>query len=67
MESVINTFNAGFSKKEIVDAVENESKEEVLTESDDNDVSTTISSGDVENNETSDELAELLAFAGVRK
>jgi len=67
MESVIDTFNAGFSKKEIVDAVEKESKEKLLTESVDGEVSTTISSGDVEINETSDELAELLAFAGVRK
>jgi hypothetical protein len=67
MESVINTFNDGFSKKEIVDAVEKDAKEEVLTESVE-EVTTTISSGDtvIETNEA-DELAELLAYAGVRK
>lgn len=68
MESVINTFNAGFSKKEIVDAVENGATDSLLAESNASTVSTTISSGDKENNDnTSDELAELLAFAGVRK
>lgn len=69
MESVIDTFNAGFSKKDIVDAVESKgSKEKVITESKDEQVATTISSGNVEKDENpSDELAELLAFAGVRR
>jgi DNA repair exonuclease SbcCD ATPase subunit len=68
MESVVSAFNSGFSKKEIVDAVEEEVtktetvEEEVLAES----VQTVISSGDSEV-KTSDELAEILAFAGVRK
>ena len=68
MESVINTFNAGFSKKEVTEAVEKkETKEKVITESKD-DVTTTISSGDTQKEvKTSDELAELLAFAGVRR
>lgn len=63
MESVINTFNAGFSKKDVEAVVETPSKETVLTES-----NTTISSGDVtKSNTTSDELAALLDYAGVRK
>jgi phage gp29-like protein len=66
MESVVDAFNSGFSKKEIIAKVEEEvnttSKDEVLVES----VQSTISSGDSET-KISDELAELLAFAGVRK
>jgi glutamyl/glutaminyl-tRNA synthetase len=69
MESVINTFNAGFSKKEIIDAVENKTSEELITESGDKITKTNISSGDSvkKDNEASKELAELLAYAGVRK
>ncbi len=68
MESVINTFNAGFSKKEVTEVVaKKETKEKVITESADA-VTTTISSGDTQKEvKTSDELAELLAFAGVRR
>jgi exonuclease VII large subunit len=68
MESVINTFNAGFSKQEVINAAGKEkTKGKVITESSDA-VTTTISSGDTKKgNNTSDELAELLAFAGVRR
>lgn len=68
MESVINTFNAGFSKKEVTEVVaKKETKDKVITESADA-VTTTISSGDTQKEvKTSDELAELLAFAGVRR
>lgn len=64
MESVIDTFNSGFSKKEITQTVEKEvaGTNTVLTES----VKTTISSGDSED-KTSEELAKLLDFAGIRK
>lgn len=70
MESVVDAFNSGFSKKEIAEAVEEEvtktetteKEEEVLAES----AQTSISSGDSEV-KTSDELAELLEFAGVKK
>lgn len=63
MESVIDTFNAGFSKKEITETVAKEvTANEVLTES----VKTTISSGDSDV-KTSEELARLLDFAGIRK
>jgi Mg2+ and Co2+ transporter CorA len=68
MESVISTFNAGFSKKDVIDAVEGtDTKVKVINESKD-EVVTTISSGDVKKAmDPSDELAELLDFAGVRK
>ena len=66
MESVVNTFNAGFSKKEIEARVDKEitteSKEEVITES----VQTAISSGDTKV-KSSDELANLMDLAGIRK
>ncbi len=63
MESVINTFNAGFSKKDVKVVVDDVKTTEVLTES-----TSAISSGDtIKPNNTSDELAELLAYAGVRK
>lgn len=64
MESVVNAFNSGFSKKEIAASVEKEvtKADEVLVESS----KTVISSGDSEV-KTSDELAKLLEFAGVRR
>jgi len=68
MESVINTFNAGFSKKTF-DAVDKIDKnEDVITESMNGKVTSVFSSGDVDKMDTtSDELAELLMYAGVRK
>lgn len=68
MESVINTFNAGFSKKEVADVVSTkETSAKVINESK-IDTATSISSGDTTKEvKTSDELAELLAFAGVRR
>jgi len=68
MESVINTFNSGFSKKEVAQAMDG--KEEVtkpLNESKSR-VMSNISSGDkLKESKVSDELAELLSFAGVRR
>ncbi len=66
MESVVDTFNAGFSKKEITAEVEKEvttdsKEEEVITES----VQTVISSGDT-TTKPSDELANLMDLAGIR-
>ena len=60
MESVIDTFNAGFSKKEVTETINNTNT--LLTEN------TVISSGDNEKiDNSSDELANLLAIAGIRK
>lgn len=65
MESVVDTFNSGFSKKEVTDVANK--KKEVLTESEEK-PSTAISSGDVEKEDKmSEELAEMLSYAGVRK
>lgn len=62
MESVIDTFNSGFSKKDVqTKIVSQDKKEEMITES----VGTSISSGDTEE-KTSDELAKLLEFAGIK-
>jgi len=61
MESVVDTFNAGFSKDEIIKNVEQEIEEEVIVES----VQTSISSGDIET-KTSDELTNLMSLAGIR-
>jgi len=68
MESVVDAFNSGFSKKEIAEEVEKEvstkkteTNEKVITES----VNTTISSGDSEV-KSSDELANLMALAGIK-
>lgn len=60
MESVIDTFNAGFSKKEVTETINNTNT--LLTEN------TVISSGDNQKiDNSSDELANLLAIAGIRK
>jgi hypothetical protein len=68
MESVINTFNSGFSKKEVAQAmVGKEAVTQPLNESK-NRVMSNISSGDkLKESKVSDELAELLSFAGVRR
>jgi hypothetical protein len=64
MESVINTFNDGFTKEEVVSKVKSKS----LTESATPSKKTTISSGDTYKKDVvSDELAELLSFAGVTR
>lgn len=63
MESVIDTFNSGFSKKEVASAVKSSNK--LLNESAGR---TTFSSGDTKKTEkTSEELTELLEFAGIRR
>lgn len=65
MESVVNTFNSGFSKKDVTEATNKTTK--VLTEST-KEVKTSISSGDVKKEDkTSDELATMLSYAGVRR
>lgn len=64
MESVVDAFNSGFSKKEIVDEVEKETKEpkqKVINES----VNTSFSSGDSAT-KASDELANLMSLAGIK-
>lgn len=68
MESVINTFNSGFSKKEVAQAMDGkEAVTQPLNESK-NRVMSNISSGDkLKESKVSDELAELLSFAGVRR
>ena len=68
MESVINTFNSGFSKKEVTQAmVGKEAVTQPLNESKSR-VMSNISSGDkLKESKVSDELAELLSFAGVRR
>lgn len=64
MESVVDTFNAGFSKKEIATKV----RETVLTESTDDvktrSTRTVISSGDT-TTKPSEELANLMVLAGI--
>lgn len=60
MESVIDTFNSGFSRKDVTSAVKPRSQ--MLRES------STFSSGDVKKvDKTSDELTEMLEFAGIRR
>lgn len=62
MESVVDTFNAGFSKKDIETKIEASIEpEEVITES----VQTTLSSGDTET-KPSEELSNLMDLAGIR-
>jgi len=62
MESVIDTFNAGFSKKAVVPVINKKINDtSLLTES----VNTAISSGNSDM-KPSDELANLLALAGVK-
>jgi len=64
MESVIDTFNSGFSKKEVAGVTKKTDK--VLTESATR--KTSISSGDIKKEDAmSDDLATLLSYAGVRK
>jgi hypothetical protein len=61
MESVVDTFNSGFSKKEVNKAIE--AKDVALNES----KKSAISSGDVEKEDKmSTDLAELLSYAGIR-
>ena len=63
MESVVDTFNAGFSKKEIETKVEENitTSNEVINES----TQTVISSGDTET-KSSEELSNLMDLAGIR-
>ncbi len=69
MESVVDTFNSGFTKKEVevkIDEAKTEevevAKEEVITES----TTTTISSGDKTADKMSDDLASLMDLAGIK-
>ena len=69
MESVVDTFNSGFTKKEVevkLDEAKKEeievAKEEVITES----TTTTISSGDTSADKMSDDLASLMDLAGIK-
>lgn len=69
MESVVDTFNSGFTKKEVevkLDEAKTEeievAKEEVITESS----TTTISSGNKTADKMSDDLASLMDLAGIK-
>jgi len=66
METVINTFNDGFSKSEVKTTV---ASKQALNESASKKVSTVISSGNSDKKEVkpSDELAELLEYAGIKR
>ena len=66
MESVVDTFNSGFTKREVevkIDETKSEEveKEEVISES----VQTTISSGNT-SDKMSDDLASLMDLAGIK-
>ena len=68
MESVISTFNSGFTKKEVNDFASKKSSNSSMLNESTNTKTTTIGSGDLPISKSqSDELAELLDFAGVRK
>jgi len=61
MESVVDTFNSGFTKKEVEVKIDETKKEEVITES----VNTTISSGNT-SDKMSDDLASIMDLAGIK-
>jgi hypothetical protein len=64
MESVVDIFNSGFSKKDVTEATKK--TETILTESA-KASKTSISSGDVnKEDKMSDELATMLSYAGIR-